>query len=417
MAQTLASPVSAPVASPAAASPRSRREDAAQDARAPEPLDREGHAPTHAEAPSVTSRQPETAAPLPPTRDGSRPRKPSRRRRILGAVLAVAVAAGGYFGFHWWTVGRFLVSTDDAYVAADTAVLAAKVSGHIVSIDVDTNQPVHAGDVIAHIDDGDYALSLQAAEDKIATQQATIARYGQQIIAGQASVDQAVAELAADEAELNRTQLDYERQSKLAKSEFASRSTLENAVAARDKAQASVDAAKAAVASAQANVAVLKAQQTEASRTLAELTVSRDQAKRNLDFTFVRAPFDGIVGNRAVQVGQLVQAGTRLIALVPISKVYVDANFKETQLGRLHPGQAVDVEVDAFPGRAFHGRVLSIAPASGSVFSLLPPENATGNFTKIVQRVPVRIELDDEARQAAVLRPGMSVNAIVDTRS
>jgi choline dehydrogenase-like flavoprotein len=170
------------------------------------------------------------------------------------------------------------------------------------------------------------------------------------------------------------------------------------------------------IASAQANVAVLKAQQTEASRTLAELTVSRDQAKRNLDFTFVRAPFDGIIGNRAVQVGQLVQAGTRLLALVPISKVYVDANFKETQLGRLHPGQRVDVEVDAFPGRAFHGRVVSIAPASGSVFSLLPPENATGNFTKIVQRVPVRIELDEDARQAAVLRPGMSVTATVDTR-
>lgn len=400
-----------------------KRDDAPRSREASEMEDRVGSAPARVEADMprtetspLTARRPDAPTPVPPSAEQVKTRKPSRKRRIFGAVLLLAAVGGGAFGFHWWTVGRFLISTDDAYVAADTSVLAAKVGGHIVSIDVDTNQPVRAGEVIAHIDDGDYALTLQAAENKIATQQATIARYGQQIVAAEASVDQAKAQLASDAAELNRTQLDYDRQSKLAKSEFASRSTLENAVAARDKAQASVDAGQAAIASAQANVAVLKAQQTEASRTLAELTVSRDQAKRNLDFTFVRAPFDGIIGNRAVQVGQLVQAGTRLIALVPISKVYVDANFKETQLGRLHPGQSVDVEVDAFPGRAFHGRVVSIAPASGSVFSLLPPENATGNFTKIVQRVPVRIELDEEARQAAVLRPGMSVTATVDTR-
>jgi membrane fusion protein (multidrug efflux system) len=314
-------------------------------------------------------------------------------------------------------VGRFLVSTDDAYVGADTSILAAKVGGHILAVEVGTNQPVKAGDVIARIDDGDYVLALKAADDKIATQQATIDRYGEQISAGQASVDQAKAQLVADEAELNRSQLEFDRQSELVKSQFSSKATLDNARADRDKAQAAVDASKASVASAQANIAVLEAQRTEAARVLDEYRTARDQAQRDLDFTVVKAPFDGVVGNRAVQVGQLVQPGTRLAALVPLDKVYVDANFKETQLGELKAGQTVDVEVDAYPDEQFHGRVVSVAPASGSVFSLLPPENATGNFTKIVQRVPVRIELDAAAREKAELRPGMSVIATVDTRT
>lgn len=357
----------------------------------------------------------EAAAPAEAPADQPAPKK-SRRPLIFGAILIAALAGGGYYGAHWWQVGRFLVSTDDAYVGADTSIIAARVAGHIVSLDVETNQAVKKGDVIARIDSGDYALAVKAAEGKIATQEATIARYGEQISAGQASVDQAKAQLVADEAELNRTQLEFDRQSELVKSQYSSRATLDNARADRDKAQAAVDAAKAAVASAQANIAVLQAQQIEAERLLDEYRTARDQAQRNLDFTLVRAPFDGVVGNRAVQVGQLVQEGTRLLALVPMAQVYVDANFKETQLGELHPGQKVDIEVDAYPDQQFHGRVLSVAPASGSVFSLLPPENATGNFTKIVQRVPVRIELDEEARAKAELRPGMSVIATVDTR-
>ncbi|MGA0562178.1 HlyD family secretion protein [Ancylobacter sp. VNQ12] len=359
-------------------------------------------------APSQTS-----AAPL----DAPAKPKRSRRQLVFGAILLAALAGGGYYGLDWWRVGRFLVATDDAYVGADTSVLAAKVSGHIVAVEVEANQPVKAGDVIARIDDGDYALALKAAEGKIATQQAAIDRYGQQIEAARANVDQAKAQLVADQAELNRTELELGRQSELVKSQFSSRATLDNARADRDKAQAAVDAGKASVTSAEANIAVLEAQRNEAAHTLAELRTARDQAQRDLDFTVIRAPFDGIVGNRAVQVGQLVQAGTRLIALVPIRKVYVDANFKETQLGRLQAGQKVNVEVDAYPDEEFHGRVVSVAPASGSVFSLLPPENATGNFTKIVQRVPVRIELDEAARDKAELRPGMSVVATVDTRT
>ncbi|MBS7541807.1 HlyD family secretion protein [Ancylobacter oerskovii] len=367
----------------------------------------------------LTLRKPAAEAPAPGGAVEAAPARPkrSRKRLVLGAVLLAVIAGGSYYGLDWWKVGRFQVSTDDAYVGADTSILAAKVSGHILGVEVDTNQPVKAGDVIARIDDGDYKLALQAAENKIATQQATIDRYGRQIDAAQASVDQAQAQQASTEAELKRTQLEFDRQSELVKSQYSSRATLDNARADRDKAQAAVDAAKAAVTSAQANVAVLDAQRTEATRLLDEYRTSRDQAQRDLDFTVVRAPFDGIVGNRAVQVGQLVQAGTRLAALVPISEVYVDANFKETQLERLHPGQRVDISVDAYPDETFHGQVVSVAPASGSVFSLLPPENATGNFTKIVQRVPVRVELDAAARAKAELRPGMSVIATVNTRT
>lgn len=341
----------------------------------------------------------------------------SRKPLIFGSVLAILLAAGGWYGTHWWQVGRFQVSTDDAYVAADTSVIAAKVGGYVKSVDVDTNQWVKAGDVIARIDDGDYRLALQSAENKIATQQATLARFDQQETAARATVDQMKAQLTSAEADQKRAQAEFDRQDKLARSDFASRSTLDNARADKDKTAASVEAAKAAIASAEAQVVVLGAQRTEAAHVLDELKTARDQAKRDLDFTVVRAPIDGVVGNRAVQVGQLVQTGTRLVAVVPLEGVYVDANFKETQLGRLKPGQSVDVYVDAYPDHEFAGKVVSVSPASGSVFSLLPPENATGNFTKIVQRIPVRIAIDPKVLAKRELRPGMSVTATVDTKS
>ncbi|MCK0196832.1 HlyD family secretion protein [Ancylobacter sp. 6x-1] len=358
--------------------------------------------------PSEADASPDSADVAPPKR--------SRKKLIFGGILLLALAAGGYYGQEWWRVGRFMISTDDAYVAADTSVLAAKVSGYIVGVDIADNQPVRKGDVIARIDDVDYKLAVKAAEGKIATQQATLDRYTQQIAAAQASLVQAKAQVVADQAELDRAQADFQRQQELAKDSFASRATLDTARATRDKAKAAVDAAQAAVTAADVNVSVVGAQRTEAERTLDELKIARDQAQRNLDFTAIRAPFDGVVGNRAVEVGQLVQAGTRIAAVVPLSAVYVDANFKETQLGRLRPGQRVRIEVDAYPNEDFEGSVASVSPASGSVFSLLPPENATGNFTKIVQRVPVRVEIDEAARAKGELRPGMSVTAIVDTR-
>jgi len=338
------------------------------------------------------------------------------RVAMLAAVLA-ALGAGGYFGTYWWTTGRFLVSTDDAYVGAYTTTLAAKISGYVASVAVSDNAQVRAGEVIATIDDGDYQLAVESARDKVATQRSTIARIGRQIAAQLAAVDQARAQLASARAGSTRMQLELDRQQALATRDFASRQTLEQALANRDQAVAGVQSADAALQSAEANVDVLKGQQDEAARTLKELETALAKAERDLSFAVVRAPFDGVIGNRAVQVGDYVQPGQRLASLVPLDAVYVDANFKETQLARLHPGQSVAITVDAVPDRSFTGLVESFAPASGSVFSLLPPDNATGNFTKIVQRVPVRVRLPAAVAQEGMLRPGMSVVVSVDTRA
>ncbi len=342
----------------------------------------------------------------------------SRRKiRIAGGIAAVVLIAAAWYGYNWWTVGRFMVSTDDAYVRAHNTTLAAKVSGYVSAISAEDNSTVHAGDVLATIDDGDYRLAVASARDKVATQQATVERIGRQVVAQEANVQQAKAQVSSALAGQTRAQSEYDRQQALASKEFASKQTLEQALANRDQANASVQSAQAALASAQANVDVLKSQQQEAARTLDELKTALAKAERDLSFTVIRAPIDGVFGNRAIQTGDYVQPGQRLAALVPLDDVFIDANFKETQLARLRPGQPVDVNVDALPGRAIHGTVESLAPASGSVFSLLPPDNATGNFTKIVQRVPVRIRVPLDVASQQVLRPGLSVVVSVNTRS
>jgi membrane fusion protein (multidrug efflux system) len=340
-----------------------------------------------------------------------------RGRKLAIAALAVALtgAAGGY-GYHYWTVGRFMVSTDDAYVRAHNTTLAAKVAGYVASVNVRDNVHVHAGDEIARIDDGDFRLAVDAARGKVATQQASVDRIGRQIVAQQANVDQAKAQLTSAKAAAKQAELEFARQQALATKQYASRQALEQAQANRDQASAAVHSAEAAVEAAAANVDVLKAQQQEARRTLAELQTALAKAERDLSFTVIRAPVDGVIGNRAVETGDFVQVGQRLASLVPLDDVYIDANFKETQLARLHVGQPVAISVDALPDHAIEGTVASVAPASGAVFSLLPPDNATGNFTKIVQRIPVRIEVPADVAWRRVLRPGMSVVVSVDTK-
>jgi len=340
------------------------------------------------------------------------------RRRVLVALAALLLASGGaWYGHHWWTIWRYVVSTDDAYVGANSTTMAAKISGYISAVAVDNNAQVRAGDVIAVIDDGDYRLAVDSARDKVATQQSTIERIGRQIAAQQASVEQSRAQLASAQAGATRANLEYDRQQALANREFASRQKLEQAHADRDQATAGINSATAAVDAAQANVEVLKAQQEEAVRSLKELSTALAKAERDLSFAVIRAPYDGVIGNRAVQPGDYVQPGQRLASLVPLDAVFVDANFKETQLARLRPGQAVSIAVDALPDRTIEGTVESLAPASGSVFSLLPTDNATGNFTKIVQRVPVRIHVPADVAGERLLRPGMSVVVSIDTRA
>src|SRR5580704_10460435 len=380
----------------------------------PAPVAREARpvppAPRPDEAPAPAQPAPAASAQSP------RPRRRARTIVLAGAVLA-ALAAAAYYGDYWWTFGRFQVSTDDAYVGAKSTTLAAKIPGYIATLEVDDNQRVRAGDVIARIDDGDYQLAVKTARDKVATQQATIERIAKQVTAQQAAVDQAKAQVASAQAGATRMQLELARQQALANREFASRQTLEQTQANRDQAAAAVDAAQAALQSAVANVDVLKFQQEEAARTLEELKTALAKAERDLSFAVLRAPFDGVVGNRAVQTGDYVQPGQRLASLVPLDGVYIDANFKETQLARLRPGQTASISVDAMPDRKFTGTVTSFAPASGSVFTLLPPDNATGNFTKIVQRIPVRVRVPADVAGEEVLRPGMSVVVSVDTKS
>ena len=360
--------------------------------------------------------QDKIAPPAPASTASAGPR--DRRRPLVLAALALAAAVGGgWYGYHWWTVGRFVVWTDDAYVSAKTATLAAKVPGYIATLDVEDNASVKAGDLIATIDNGDYTLAVDSARDKVATQQATIDRLGRQVAAQQAAVDQAKAQLVSAKAGATRAELELARQDALVVKEFASRQTQEQARAARDQANAAVQSAQAAIDAAVANVEVTKGQQEEARSTLQELQTALAKAERDLSFTQIRAPFDGVVGNRAIEVGDYVQTGTRLVSLVPLDAVYIDANFKETQLAGLKPGQHVSIAVDALPGAPIDGTVESVAPASGSVFSLLPTDNATGNFTKIVQRLAVRIHVSPKVAREGVLRPGMSVIASVDTRS
>lgn len=354
----------------------------------------------------------ETKAPA-----ASRRRRLSRRQLSFGALLAAAAGGAAWFGYDWWTVGRFTVSTDDAYVKAYNTTLAAKVPGYLASVRVTDNSPVRAGDVIATIDDGDYRLAVDSAREKVATEQATIARMSHQIEAQEAAVAQAEAQAVSAQAAAKRWDLELARQNFLAAKDFASRQTLEQTQANREQAAAAVKAAQAALKAAAANVEVLKGQQKEAVATLSELKTALAKAERDLSFTVIRAPIDGVTGNRAMQVGDYVQPGQRLASLVPLEKVYVDANFKETQLARLRPGQAAVIAVDALPEHDIVGTIESLSPATGAVFSLLPPDNATGNFTKIVQRLPVRIRVPATVARQGLLRPGLSVVVSVNTKA
>ncbi len=389
-------------------------------------------------APPAVVPAPTAGVPAAPRSGGAAPvvaagapkRSGSLRRVVLFVVLLAVVGGAAKFGYDYFVEGRFLVSTDDAYVGASTAIIAAKATGHLLQVPVVDNQVVHQGDLLALIDDGDYQNAVDSAQAKVATQDATIARFSRQIDAqasviaqAGAQVDASQAQLRSAEAEVQRAALEYDRSYKLAQTNYGSQQRLEQATADRDRTAAALGGARASAASvaaalegARANLDVLKAQRDEATRQRNELMTALFKAKRDLSFTRVIAPFDGTVGNKAAEVGNLVQPGTRLLALVPVNASYVDANFKETQLGDIKPGQPVDVSIDALGGRTISGVVSSISPASGSEFSLLPPDNATGNFTKVVQRVAVRITFPEEVLKTVPLRPGLSVVATVHTR-
>lgn len=339
-------------------------------------------------------------------------------RLVLVALLGTATWFGGKAGYAWWTDGRFLVTTDDAYVAADITTLAAKASGYVTEVMVADNQAVKKGDVIARVDSGDYTLAVAQAENALAGNLATIARIDKQIAAGEAQVAQAKAGVASAEASLESKDINFSRQTTLVTNKVSAQSQLDDARTDRDAARAAVASAEAAVAVAEANIEVLKAQKAEAEATGRTLQTALDKAKRDLSFTEIRAPVDGVVGNKALEVGTYVTPGQQLASLVATGSAHIEANYKETQLADLTPGETVRITVDALgEEETILGKVESLSPATGSVFSLLPANNATGNFTKVVQRLPVRISVPADVAASGKLRPGLSVVVAADPRT
>jgi membrane fusion protein, multidrug efflux system len=331
-----------------------------------------------------------------------------------GALLFVAAAAG--YGNYYWTIGRFLVSTDDAYVQAHSVLISPKVSGYISEVPVDDNQAVKAGQVIARIDPRDYDTALDQARANVAAAQASIETLNQQIAQQRLVVEQDRQQVASDQAAFVYSQQDFQRYTKLAKDGWGTVQRAQQAQADIREKDAMQQHDIAVVAAAEKQIGVFEAQLAQANATLAQQQAMEHQAELNLSYTAITAPVDGTVGVRTLRVGEYVQAGTQLMAVVPLQAVYIVANYKETQLTNVRPGQPATIDVDTFPGAKIHGHVDSLAPASGQEFALLPPDNATGNFTKIVQRIPLKIVVDEDDPLVGKLRPGMSVEPTIDTK-
>lgn len=338
--------------------------------------------------------------------------------RKIALMLAVPLLlAGSYGGWHWWSVTRFQETTDNAYVEADITLISPRVEGHVAAVEVVENQVVQAGDVLLRLDDRDLKAKTDQARARRDAAAATIANIDSRLTLENALIRQADANVASALAEQRRAGADAQRYTALADREFASQQRLATSQADAQKAGAAMNRAQAALTAEKDQVSVLSTERVRAEATLKEAEAALELAESDLDKGVIRAPVAGVIGSSGARVGQFVKAGAQLMALVPVQDAYVTANFKETQIGRLRVGQPVELSIDAYPGLKIEGRIDSLSPASGAQFSLLPPENATGNFTKIVQRVPVRVALPKDGPLAGRLRPGLSVEVSVDTRN
>ena len=340
------------------------------------------------------------------------------KKRVLKPLVGLVAGVGlAVYGLHWWNSGRFVEDTDDAYVGGDTTVIGSKVPGYIQSVAVVDNQVVRQGDLLIKIDDRDYKAAVARADAAVEAQQASLGNLDAQAHLQEAVVSQAQATLSAANAEAKRSKLDDARYRELAGRAAVSIESAQRAEADFATASAATDRAMAAVQAAQRQLGVIDTQKHQVQAALLQAKAEADIARLNLSYTELRAPVDGAVGNRRARVGAYAAAGSQMLVVVPAHGLWVDANFKEDQLKRMHVGQVVDVRADVMPDRVFKGHVASLAPATGSQFSVLPPENATGNFTKIVQRVPVRVALDGTDSDLGVLRPGLSVTAKINTKA
>ena len=353
-----------------------------------------------------------TALGAPPTKAAV---KRALRKGLLAGAGLLALAAASYFGTQYWTVGRFQISTDDAYVQADNTTIAPKVSGYLSEVLVNDNEPVKAGQVLARIDPRDFKVALDQARSDVAAAYATIANKQAALQAQQTVIEGARATIAVDQATEQFAEQDDQRYATLAKDGWGTVQKAQEAASHLAATRATVTRDAAALADATRQVDVLAAELAQAHAALGHAKSVQDQTELNLSYTTIVSPNDGVIGNRTLRVGQYVQAGTQLMSVVPAASTYIVANYKETQLTAVRAGQPASISVDTFPGQVFRGHVDSIAPASGQEFALLPPDNATGNFTKVVQRIPVKIVLDRGSPLAVVLRPGMSVYPSIDT--
>jgi len=340
----------------------------------------------------------------------------SLKRLLIAAAALLFLAMTAAYGSYYWTTGRFLVSTDDAYVEAHSVLISPKVSGYLSEVPVDDNHVVTAGQVLARIDPRDFQTALDHARASVAAARANIDTLNQQIAQQKLVVEQDRQQVAADQAALVYSRQDFQRYTQLAKDGWGPVQRAQLAQADIREKDARLQHDTVDMAAAEKQIGVLGAQLAQADAMLAQQQASEHQAELNLSYTTITAPVDGTVGVRTLRVGQYVQAGTQLMAVVPLQAVYITANYKETQLTDVRPGQPVTIDVDTFPGTTVQGHVDSLAPASGQEFALLPPDNATGNFTKIVQRIPVKIVLDTNNPLARLLRPGMSVEPTIDTK-
>lgn len=314
-----------------------------------------------------------------------------------------------------WTGNAVIQTTNDAYIKADLTRLSSRVSGEVLTVAVDDFQRVKTGDLLIQIDPADYQAQVALAEAGVAGAQAVFDNLANQIELQYATIAQAEAQQVSALAQEVETREEQERQQSLTQTEAGTRQKLEQAVAAYARAQADVKASRAQIAAQRHQIEVLTGTRKQRAADIEAAKATLASAKLKLGYTKITAPFDGVVGDRQVQPNDYVNIGTNLINVVPLPDVYIIANYKETQLTRVRPGQSVDVTVDSFPSQRLHGRVERISPASGSQFALLPPDNATGNFTKVVQRIPVRIQLDKDQPLLERLLPGMSVVTEIHT--
>ena len=367
----------------------------------------------------VPSPPPAAPAPAPPPKPTQRPASSLWSRLaipLLAVIVALAFVALATLRFDEWVGNAVVQTTNDAYVRAELTRLASRVSGEVLTVAVTDFQRVKAGDLLIQIDPADYEAQVAQSEAAVAAAQAVLDNLANQIELQYATIAQAeAARLSAEALEVEAKQ-EQERQQSLTQTEAGTRQRLEQAVAGLAKAQADVRASRAVIAAQQHQLEVLQGTRKQRAADLDATKATLAGVKLKLGYTRITAPFDGVVGERQVQPGDYVNIGTNLINVVPLPKVYVIANYKETQLTHVAPGQPVEITVDSFSREKLRGRVERIAPATGAQVALLPPDNATGNFTKVVQRIPVRIQFDDNQPLLARLVPGMSVVTSIDTK-